>query len=55
MADDEAATVRTLTAYREVMATVVREHRGRLADATEDNALSKASGAGAEAPAPSSG
>ena len=29
MAEDEEATVRTITAYREGVATVVEKHRGR--------------------------
>ena len=29
MGEDEVATVRTLTAYREVMAALIRERRGR--------------------------
>ena len=41
MEADEAGTVRTLTAYREVMATLVREHRGRVVDATGDNLLAE--------------
>ena len=31
MGDDEVATVRTLTAYRAVMATHIQTHRGRVA------------------------
>jgi class 3 adenylate cyclase len=30
MEDDEEATVRTLTAYREVMGGLVEQHRGRV-------------------------
>ncbi len=33
MAEDEAGTVRTLTAYREQIGTLVREHRGRAVSA----------------------
>ena len=29
MGEDEEATIRTLTAYREEMATIIRQHRGR--------------------------
>jgi adenylate cyclase len=39
MGDDEAATVRILTAYRDLMATLVRRHRGRVVDFTGDNLL----------------
>ncbi len=41
MADDEAATVRTLSAYREVMTALVGEHRGRVVDFTGDNLLAE--------------
>ncbi len=41
MGDDEAATVRTLTAYRQVMATLVGEHRGRVVDSPGDNLLAE--------------
>ena len=41
MAEDEAATVRTLTAYREQIGALVREHRGRLVDFTGDNFLAE--------------
>jgi adenylate cyclase len=39
MAEDEEATVRTITAYREVVATVVEKHRGRVVDSPGDNIL----------------
>jgi adenylate cyclase len=32
MAEDEAATIRALTDYREVMTTLIRQHRGRVVD-----------------------
>ena len=32
MGEDEEATVRTLTAYREVMASLIRQHQGRVVD-----------------------
>jgi adenylate cyclase len=32
MGEDEEATIRTLTAYREVMTTLIRHHRGRVRD-----------------------
>jgi TolB-like protein/class 3 adenylate cyclase/Tfp pilus assembly protein PilF len=41
MADDEGATVRTLTAYREQIGALVREHRGRIADFSGDNFLAE--------------
>ncbi len=41
MGEDEVATVRTLTAYREVMTALIRERRGRVVDATGDNLLAE--------------
>jgi len=41
MGDDEEATVRTITAYREVMATLIEKHRGRVVDSPGDNVLSE--------------
>ena len=41
MAEDEDATVRTLTAYREQIASSVREHRGRVVDSPGDNLLAE--------------
>ena len=41
MGEDEEATIRTLTAYREVMATLIRQHRGRVVDSPGDNLLAK--------------
>jgi len=41
MAEDEEATVRTITAYREVVATVVEKHRGRVVDSPGDNILAE--------------
>jgi adenylate cyclase len=41
MAEDEAATVRTLTAYRHQLASLVQEHRGRVVDAPGDNLLAE--------------
>ena len=32
MGEDDQATVRTITAYREVFAEVVQKHRGRVVD-----------------------
>jgi len=39
MGDDEEATVRTITAYREVISTIVQKHRGRVVDSPGDNIL----------------
>ena len=39
MAEDEVATVRTLTAYRHEIEGLVGDHRGRLVDATGDDLL----------------
>ena len=41
MADDEAATIRLLTAYRRAMAALVSEHRGRVVDNPGDNVLAE--------------
>ena len=41
MAEDEAATLRTLTAYREEIGLLVRQHRGRVVDAPGDNLLAE--------------
>jgi adenylate cyclase len=41
MGADEAGTIRTLTAYREAMAKLIQEHRGRVVDAPGDNLLSE--------------
>ena len=41
MAEDEAATVRTLSAYRDQATTLVQEHRGRVVDFTGDNFLAE--------------
>jgi adenylate cyclase len=41
MGEDEEATVRTVTAYREVMATFVQQHRGRVVDSPGDNLLAE--------------
>jgi adenylate cyclase len=39
MGEDEAGTVRRLTAYRDQISTLVREHRGRVVDSPGDNVL----------------
>jgi adenylate cyclase len=41
MGEDEAATVRILTAYREVMSALIREHGGRVVDTPGDNLLAE--------------
>jgi len=41
MADDEAATVKTIATYREVMALLIKQHRGRVVDAPGDNVLAE--------------
>jgi len=39
MGEDEVATVQTLTTYRELMANLIRQHRGRVVDTPGDNLL----------------
>jgi adenylate cyclase len=41
MGEDEVATIRTLTAYREIMTTLIRQHRGRVVDSPGDNLLAE--------------
>ena len=41
MGDDEAATVKTLASYREVMASLIKQHRGRVVDSPGDNVLAE--------------
>jgi adenylate cyclase len=41
MADDEEATVRTLTTYREVMTTLIQQHNGKVLDSPGDNLLAE--------------
>lgn len=41
MACDEAATVRNLTAHRQIITTVVNEHHGRVVDSPGDNLLAE--------------
>ena len=41
MGEDEVATIRTLTAYREVMSTFIRQYRGRVLDSPGDNLLAE--------------
>src|SRR4029453_5125671 len=37
MGEDEAATVRTITAYRELMTSLIQQHRGRGVASPGDN------------------
>jgi TolB-like protein/class 3 adenylate cyclase len=39
MGEDETSTVRTLTAYREMISTLIRQHGGRVVDSPGDNIL----------------
>src|SRR5688572_26615667 len=41
MGEDEEATIRTLTVYREIIATLVQQHRGRVVDSPGDNLLAE--------------
>ena len=41
MGEDEEATVRTITAHREVISKVVRKYRGRVVDSPGDNILAE--------------
>ncbi|MBI3800740.1 MAG: tetratricopeptide repeat protein [Deltaproteobacteria bacterium] len=41
MGADEVATIRTLTTYRTVMATLIQHHRGRVVDSPGDNLLAE--------------
>jgi adenylate cyclase len=41
MEDDEEATVATLTAYRQVIAGIVKKHEGRVVDSPGDNVLAE--------------
>ena len=41
MAEDEAATVKTIASYREIMSTLVKQHRGRVVDSPGDNILAE--------------
>ena len=37
MQDDEAATVKTLEAYKQIISDLVKQHRGRVVDSPGDN------------------
>jgi adenylate cyclase len=41
MRDDEAATIRTLNAYREEMSKLIQQHHGRVVDSPGDNLLAE--------------
>ena len=41
MGQDEAATVETITTYREVMSELIKQHRGRVVDSPGDNLLAE--------------
>jgi adenylate cyclase len=41
MGEDEAATVRTLEAYKQVMFSLIKQHRGRVIDSPGDNLLAE--------------
>ncbi len=41
MGDDEEATVRTLTSYREVLSTLIKQHNGKVLDSPGDNLLAE--------------
>jgi adenylate cyclase len=41
MGEDEVATIHTLTAYRELMATLIQQRRGRVVDSPGDNLLAE--------------
>lgn len=41
MREDETGTIRRLTAYREVMGALIKQHHGRVVDAVGDNLLAE--------------
>ena len=41
MAEDETATVRTIASYREIIASLIKQHRGRVVDSPGDNLLAE--------------
>ncbi len=41
MGEDEEATVRTITTYREVMTTLIQQHSGKVVDSPGDNLLAE--------------
>ncbi|MBT8352011.1 MAG: adenylate/guanylate cyclase domain-containing protein, partial [Deltaproteobacteria bacterium] len=41
MGEDETATVDTITSYREIIADLIQQHRGRMVDSPGDNILAE--------------
>ena len=41
MAEDETATVKTIASYREIIASLIKQHRGRVVDSPGDNLLAE--------------
>src|SRR4030043_282385 len=41
MEENEVGTIRTLTIYREIMASFIRQHKGRVVDSPGDNLLAE--------------
>jgi adenylate cyclase len=41
MAEDETSTVKTIATYREIMSSLIKQHRGRVVDSTGDNVLAE--------------
>ncbi len=41
MAEDETATVKTIASYREIIASLIKQHRGRVVDSPGDNVLAE--------------
>src|SRR5215208_6812403 len=41
MGEDEEATIRTLTAYRDVISSLIQQHRGRVVGSPGDNLLAE--------------
>jgi len=41
MGEDEEATIRTLTSYRQIMTPLIQVHRGRVVDSPGDNLLAE--------------
>jgi len=41
MGDDEAATVKTLETYKQVMFSLINQHHGRVVDSPGDNLLAQ--------------
>jgi adenylate cyclase len=41
MSEDEVGTIRTLNAYKEIMANLIQQHHGRVVDAPGDNVLAE--------------